>query len=58
MVNVEEYKSLLGALLYIAVKSRSDMSFTVNQSSRNCENPTEADYKSFMHILQYLKRNN
>jgi len=55
LINVGEYKSLLGALLYIAVKSRSDISFAVNQTSRNCENPTEADYGSLMHILQYLK---
>jgi len=51
LVNVGEYKSLLGALLYIAVKSRPDISFEVNQASRNCENPTEADYGLLMHIL-------
>ena len=55
LVNVGEYKSLLGALLYIAVKFRPDISFTVNQASRNCENPTEADYRSLMYILLYLK---
>jgi len=55
LVNAGEYKSLLGALLYIAVKSRPDISFAVNQASRNCENPTEVDYGSLMHILQYLK---
>jgi hypothetical protein len=55
LVIVGEYKSLLGALLYIAVKSRHDISFAVNQASRNCENPIEADYGSLMYILQYLK---
>ena len=53
-VNVQEFKSLLGALLYIAVKSRPDISFAVNQASRHCEEPTEVDYKSLMYILQYL----
>jgi len=55
LVNVGEYKSLLGTLLYITVKSRSDIFFAVNQASRNCENPTEVDYRSLIHILQYLK---
>ena len=30
LVDVEEYKSLLGALLYKAVKSRSNISFKVS----------------------------
>jgi len=54
-VNVKEYKSLLGALLYIAIKSRPDIAFAVNQASRFCENPTEVDYKALLQILQYLK---
>ena len=55
MVNVGEYKSLLGVLLCISVKSRTDIIFAVNQASRNCENPTKADYGSLMYLLQYLK---
>ena len=58
LVNVEEYKSSLGALLYIALKSRPDISFAVNQASRNCENPTEGDFRSLIYILQYLKGTN
>jgi len=54
-LNVQEFKSLLGALLYIAVKSRPDILFAVNQISRHCEEPTDMDYKSLMDILQYLK---
>jgi len=30
LVNVISYKSLLGALLYIATKSRPDIAFSVN----------------------------
>ena len=29
--------------------------FSVSEASRICENPTEADYKNLMNILQYLK---
>jgi hypothetical protein len=54
LIDPKEYKSLLGALLYIAVKSRPDIMFSVSEASRICENPTEADYKNLMSILQYL----
>ena len=29
--------------------------FSVSEASRICENPTEADYKNLMNIIQYLK---
>jgi len=31
------------------------MSFSVNQASRYCKEPTEVEYKSSMNIIQYLK---
>jgi len=55
LVDVTSYKSLLGALLYIAVKTRPGIAFSVNQLARNCEKPTKADYDSAMMTLQYLK---
>jgi len=42
LINSSEYKTHLGTLLYIAVKSRPDIAFAFNQASRECENPTEA----------------
>jgi len=33
LINSKEYKSLLGALLYISVKSRPDIMFVVNEES-------------------------
>jgi len=50
-VNVQEFRSLLGALLYIAVKSRLDILLDVNQASRHCEEPIKVDYKSLLNIL-------
>jgi len=55
LINAKRYKSLLRSLLCIAVKSRLDIMSGVNESSRIYENPTEADYKNLMNILQYLK---
>jgi len=54
-VDVGKYKSLLGSLLYIVIKSRPDIAYAVNQASRNCEQPTTIDYKALLLILQYLK---
>eukprot|EP00833_Pecoramyces_ruminatium_P017127 jgi/Orpsp1_1/1191159/evm.model.d7180000083873.1 len=54
-VNVNKYKSLLGSLLYIAINSRPDITYAVNQASRNCEKPTNIDYKALLMILKYLK---
>ena len=55
LIDPKEYKSLLGALLYISVKSMLDIMFSVSEASRIGENPIEADYKNLMNILQYLK---
>jgi len=54
LIDPKEYKSLLGALLYISVKSRPEIMFSVCEASKICENPnpTEADYKNLMNILQ------
>jgi len=54
-IDINVYKSLLGSLLYISVKTRPDIAFAVNQASRYAEAPTEIDYKSLLTILQYLK---
>ena len=54
-IDVGKYKSLLGSLLYIVIKSRPDIAYAVNQASRNCEQPTTIDYKALLLILQYLK---
>lgn len=53
-VDVKKYKSLLGSLLYVAIKTRPDIAFAVNQASRYYEQPKEINYKSLMMILQYL----
>jgi len=54
-IDINKYKSLLGSLLYIAVKSRPDISYAVNQAARICEEPTLVDYNALLTILQYLK---
>ncbi|XP_049886421.1 uncharacterized protein LOC126380883 [Pectinophora gossypiella] len=49
------YRQLLGSLTYISNKTRPDISFAVNQCSRNVENPTENDVTTIKRILRYLK---
>jgi len=36
LINIKEFKSLLGALLYIVVKSKPDIMFAENEDSRIC----------------------
>jgi len=50
-----DYKSIIGALLFVSTKTRPDISFAVNQSERHAENPTEVNLKSALMILRYLK---
>jgi len=52
---LENINYYLGSLLYIDVKSIPDISYTVNQASRNCENPKTVDHKALLMILQYFK---
>jgi len=47
-VDVGKYKSLLGSLLYVAIKSRPDITYAVNQALRNGEHPTTIDYKALL----------
>jgi len=54
-VDANRFKSLLGSLLYISVKTRPDIAYAVNQASRHSEDPREVDFKALLMILQYLK---
>lgn len=49
------YRQLLGSLTYLSNKTRPDISFAVNHSSRNAENPSESDVTTLKRILRYLK---
>lgn len=51
------YRELIGSLLHLTNKTRPDLSFAVNFTSRFMENPTQSDVNNLKHVLKYLKGN-
>ena len=50
-----KYRSLVGALLYVARWTRPDIAFAVSFCGRFCNKPTVLAMKAVKHILRYLK---
>lgn len=51
----EAYQSLIGALLYVAVTTRPDISIATSILGRRVKEPSEADWNEAKRILRYLK---
>lgn len=49
------YRQAIGSLLFLAMISRPDISFSVNVLSRFCENPGKEHWNGIKRILRYLK---
>lgn len=49
-----EFRNLIGALLYIATATRSDISFSVKYLVRFQSSYSEIHYKYVLRILKYL----
>ena len=50
-----EYRSVVGALLYLSTTTRPDISYSVSQVAKFCENPQPAHWNGVKRILAYLK---
>jgi hypothetical protein len=50
-----EYNSIVGSLLYLAVNTRPDISFAVGMLSRFMSAPTHRHMQAAKHVLRYLK---
>lgn len=51
------YREIVGSLLYISSKTRPDISYATNYSSRYIENYSQENINDVKHILKYLKDN-
>jgi hypothetical protein len=49
------YRSAIGNLLYLAICTRPDILFSVNQAARKSKNPTMEDWINIEKIFKYLK---
>ncbi|GBM68281.1 Retrovirus-related Pol polyprotein from transposon RE1 [Araneus ventricosus] len=54
-VNVTEFQTLIGELLYLANRTRPDISFTVTYLSQFCQKPEQKHLKLAKKILRHLK---
>ena len=54
-VDKAEYQSLVGSLLYAAVATRPDISYSVGVVARYCANPNQSHLTAAKRILRYLK---
>jgi hypothetical protein len=50
------YQALVGSLLYLASRTRPDISYSVNYLSRFCNSYGKEHYEELLRIVRYLKR--
>jgi transposase InsO family protein len=48
------YRSLVGALLYLSMHTRPDISYAVNELARHCSKPSEQHWVAAKRVLRYL----
>lgn len=51
----DQYQSLIGGLLYLAVNTRPDIAISASILGRNVSQPVEADWTEAKRVLRYLK---
>lgn len=51
------YKEMVGSMLYVSSRTRPDISYAVNYSSRYTENHLQENISDAKHIMKYLNRN-
>jgi hypothetical protein len=54
-MNDVPYRQAVGALMYLAIHTRPDIAFAVNQASRFLSNPGKTHWIAIKHLLAYLK---
>ena len=55
MVDKTKYLAIVGSLLYLATRTRPDISYAVGKVAQHSSSPTLTDWKQAKRILRYLK---
>ena len=55
--NMFPYREIIGSLLYVSSRTRPDISYAVNYSSRYTENHSQENINDIKHIMKYLNGN-
>ena len=55
LVDQSLYQSAVGSLLYLATRTRPDISFAVNNVARYCSKPTKSHWTAVKRIFRYLR---
>ena len=55
LVDINKYQSAVGGLLYLATRTRPDISFAVGLVSKYCSKPSENHWIAVKRIFRYLK---
>jgi hypothetical protein len=53
-IRINEFRSLIGSLMYLAHWSRPDILYAVSVLSSNCQFPNQNHWKGINHILAFL----
>ena len=54
-VDIHQYQSAIGSLIYLSTKTRPDISFAVHQVSLHCHNSSKTHWTAVKLIIRYLK---
>jgi hypothetical protein len=55
LVDANEYRALIGSLMYLMRATRPDLAFTLSALSKHNEKPTSEHLQAAKHVLRYLK---
>ncbi|POW17002.1 hypothetical protein PSTT_00834 [Puccinia striiformis] len=56
-VNVTDFRSVLGSLMYLACGTRPDIAYAVNMLARYSSRPSEEHWTTLDHLVGYVKKN-
>ncbi|POW17500.1 hypothetical protein PSHT_06371 [Puccinia striiformis] len=56
-VNVTDFRSVLGSLMYLACGTRPDIAYAVNMLARYSSRPSEEHWTALDHLVGYVKKN-